>query len=75
MAKTEQSLLPVEFLHHWRTLVKRHRMENVAHYHLIKAWQRGERIPGYRTNPPANELGCQKIPLGWSIHNIIASAR
>lgn len=69
--------LPAAFVEFWKALCERNQRKcKPAHRELVRRWDRGEKIPGYESEPmgqpPADdETG---IPAGWSYRNLIRLA-
>ena len=67
--RMENERLPPAFIEHWRALCEKYQRKcKPAWRELIRNWQSGRSIPGYRKSPPA-ELN--DLPKGWSYRNLM----
>lgn len=63
--------LPSEFLTYWCSLVERARNKRVAYRYLTMAWRNGDKIPGYPTPFTNLSRNRERLPRGWSYHNLL----
>ena len=62
--------LPTDFTEYWKGLCERHqRNSKAAHRAIVREWERGETIKGYKTRPAAH--GMTGLPWGWTYANLM----